>query len=85
MLQISKWYLDGDSMEVYNGHVHRVKFIPLLKEALHYDHLDRTKSDLLVSLQMALVAIFGEMQMPVKLPEIQVKKVLPTYKIKIAV
>ena len=85
MLQISKWYIDGDSMETYNGHVHRIKNITLLKEALHYDHLDRTKSDLFVALQMALVAIFGEMQMPEKQKEIEPKKVLPTYKIKMAV
>jgi len=81
MLQISKWYMDGDSQEVYNGHVHRVKFIPLLKEALHYDHLDRTKSDLFVSLQMALVAVFGEMRMPKKATVVPMK-IMPTYKLK---
>lgn len=81
MLQISKWYIDGDSMVVYNGHVHRMKSIPMLKEALYYDHLDRTKSNLFVSLQMALVGIFGEMQMPVK-QDYKPTKILPTYKIK---
>lgn len=82
MLQISKWYIDGDSNEVYNGHVHRIKSIQMLKQALQYNHLDRTKSDLFVSLQMALVAVFGEMQMPAKLPQSTPKMVLPTYKIK---
>lgn len=82
MLQISKWYIDGDSNERYNGHVHRVKHIPLLKEALYYDHLDRTKSDLFVSLQMALVAVFGEMQMPAKLTEVLPKHLIPSYKLK---
>lgn len=80
MLQISKWYIDGDSNEAYNGHVHRIKSIPMLKQALEYNHLDRTKSDLLVSLQMALVAVFGEQQMPVI--SAQVKQILPTYQIK---
>lgn len=80
MLQISKWYIDGDSNEVYNGHVHRLKSIPMLKQALEYNHLDRTKSDLFVSLQMALVACFGEMQNPV-IPNNRPKNILPTYKI----
>lgn len=84
MLQISKWYIDGDSQEKYNGHVHRIKHIPLLKEALYYDHLDRTKSDLFVSLQMALVAVFGEMQIPKSAIQTKPKNVLPVYKLKIA-
>lgn len=82
MLQISKWYIDGNSNEVYNGHVHRIKSIPLLKQALHYDHNDRTKSDLFVSLQMALVPVFGDMQMPVKQPMGKLK-LMPQYKIKL--
>lgn len=60
MLQISKLYIDGNSNEVYNGHVQRIKHIGLLKQGLKYNHLDRTKSDLWVSLQMALVAVFGD-------------------------
>ena len=80
MLQISKWYIDGDNNEVYNGHVHRIKFIELLKQALKYDHLDRTKSDLFVSLQMALVPVFGDMKVP-KPTQVQPKMILPSYKI----
>jgi len=80
MLQISKLYIDGDSDEVYNGHVHRIKHIGLLQQGLEYDHLDRTKSDLWVALQMALVAVFGETQVP-QSQEIK-PKVLPQYKIK---
>lgn len=82
MLQISKWYMDGDSQVEYNGHVHRIKHVGLLKEALHYDHLLRTKSDLFVSMQMALVAVFGEMQMSKKNTEEKPMRLLPTYKIK---
>lgn len=80
MLQISKWYIDGDSMNEYNGHVHRIKYIPLLQQLLKYDHLDRTKSDLVVALQMALCAVFGEMQNPVKPAE--VVRLFPQYKLK---
>jgi hypothetical protein len=80
MLQISKWYIDGDSNDEYNGHVHRVKYIPLLKQALKYDHLDRGKSDLFVALQMALVAVFGDMQKPI-IPIGRPRQILPQYKI----
>lgn len=80
MLQISKWYMDGDSNTEYNGHTHRIRYIPLLKQALRYDHLDRTKSDLFVALQMALAPVFGEIQNPIK--PMQVKNLFPTYKIK---
>ena len=52
------------------------------EQALQYNHLDRTKSDLFVSLQMALVAVFGEMQMPARLPQAKIK-ILPQYKIKL--
>jgi len=83
MLEISKYYFDGTDNEVYNGHVHRIKFIELLKQALTYDHKNRTPSDLVVSLQMALVAIFGETQI-VK-PSNSRTKILPTYKINMAV
>lgn len=84
MLQISKWYVDGDSIEVYNGHIHRVKHTGLLKEIKDYDHLDRTKSDLFVSLQMALVAVFGEMRNPVKKQPVK-PMMIPTYQLKIRV
>lgn len=83
MLQISKWYVDGNSNEVYNGHVHRVKHVGLLKQGLQYNHLDRTKSDLWVALQMALVPVFGDMQIPVKTRSEQPIKLIPQYKIKI--
>ena len=82
MLQISKWYVDGDSNEQYNGHIHRCRYIPMLKQILKYNHLDRTKSDLFVSLQMALVAVFGDMQMPERNKPIQPIRILPQYKIK---
>lgn len=79
-LQISKLYIDGDNNEVYNGHVHRIRHKGLLEQGLNYDHLDRTKSDLWVSLQMALVPVFGEQQMPI-IPS-RPRQILPTYQIK---
>lgn len=81
MLQISKWYIDGDNNEVYNGHVHRIKSIPMLEQALRYDHLNRTKSDLFVSLQMALIPVFGDIQVP-PTHYSRKKQVLPMHKIK---
>jgi len=82
MLQISKLWADGDNNEVYNGHIHRCKHIGLIKQGLSYNHLDRTKSDLWVSLQMALVPVYGEMQIPQYIKSAKPIKVLPQYKIK---
>lgn len=84
MLEISKLWLDGDSNEFYNGHVHRIKFIPLLKQALTYNHSNRTPSDLFVATQMAIVAIFGESQIS-KPKDYYKPKILPTFKINLAV
>jgi hypothetical protein len=83
MLEISKLWLDGDSNEFYNGHVHRIKFIPLLKQALTYNHSNRTPSDLFVAAQMAVVAIFGENQ--IVRPSYSNTKILPTFKINLTV
>ena len=83
-LQCAKMYIDGVDNEVYNGHVHRIVFPTLLKELLMYNHLDRTKSDQVVGLMMALLPVLGEMQSPKKEHEKAVK-ILPTYKINMAV
>lgn len=79
-LQIGKMYVDGTDNEIFNGHVHRIKYISLLKQLKEYDHTNRTKSDQVIALFMALLPIFGEQQAPV-LPEAKIK-ILPTYKIK---
>jgi len=83
-LQVTKMYIDGVDNENYDGHVHRIVFPTLLKELLVYEHLDRTKSDQVVGLMMALLPVFGEMQMPKKEHEKAIK-ILPTYKINMAV
>ena len=65
-LQIAKMYIDGTDNDVYNGHVHRIKYINLLKQLLKYDHSDRTKFDECIALMMCLLPIFGEQQNPIK-------------------
>lgn len=79
-LQIGKMYVDGTDNEVFNGHVHRIKYITLLKQLLKYDHNNRTPFDQCIALFMALLPIFGEQQAPV-IPQ-QKLKILPQYKIK---
>ena len=79
-LQIAKMYVDGTDKDIYNGHVHRIQYITLLKQLLKYDHLERTPFDQCIALFMALLPIFGEIQMPV-IPQ-QIKSILPQYKIK---
>jgi hypothetical protein len=81
-LQIAKMYIDGTDNNNFNGHVHRIKYIELLKQLLKYDHLDRTKSDLVISLMMALLPVFGEAQLP-KQELYKPKRLIPHYQIKI--
>lgn len=79
-LQMCKTYIDGSDPEIYNGHVHRIVFPTLLKQLLQYDHSDRTKSDQVIALMMALLPVVGESQMPP--PKPRIKELLPTYQIK---
>lgn len=80
-LEVAKKYFDGTIVGGYNGNVHRVKFPMMLKQALEYNHSDRTKSDIIISLMMALLPCFGSTDMLNEPPK-KVQKVLPTYKIK---
>lgn len=80
-LQVCKMYIDGTSPDEYNGHVHRIKFPTLLKQLLKYDHSERTPSDQVIALMMALLPVLGEQQMPTR-PQ-QRSAILPTYKLKI--
>lgn len=79
-LQIAKMYVDGTDNEVFNGHVHRIKYISLLNQLLKYDHSNRTPFDQCIALFMALLPIFGEQQMPA-IPMGKPRQILPTYKI----
>lgn len=79
-LQISKMYVDGTDNQIYNGHVHRIVFPTLLKQLLKYNHLDRTKSDQVIALMMALGSVFADQQYPPK-ESVKIKNLLPMYKI----
>jgi hypothetical protein len=79
-LQVAKMYVDGTDNDIYNGHVHRIKYISLLKQLLKYDHSERTPFDQCIALFMALLPMFGEQQKPV-MP--QGMKLIPQYQIKI--
>lgn len=80
-LQVGKMYIDGTDNEIYNGHVHRIKYNTLLKQLLKYDHNNRTPYDQCIALFMSLLPMFAEQQMPV-MPQGRVK-LMPTYKIAI--
>lgn len=81
-LEVAKKYFDGTLPGGYNGNVHRVVFPLMLHQALEYNHADRTKSDIIISLMMALLPCFGSTEM-IKYNEInKPSHILPTYKIK---
>lgn len=80
-LQAAKMYVDGTSPDEYNGHVHRIKFPSLLNQLLKFDNSDRTKSDQVIALMMALLPVLGEQQAPIR-PQ-RPQQVLPSYKLKI--
>lgn len=58
-LEVAKLYYDGNSVVTYNGNVHRVTFVPLLKDSLGYNHAERTPHHLTVCFMMALLPILG--------------------------
>jgi hypothetical protein len=83
-LEVAKLYYDGNSKIVYNGNVHRVTYLPLLREGLQYNHAERTPYHLTVSFMMALLPILGRPRprggdkAPAK-----PKQLLPQYKIRL--
>lgn len=81
-LQAAKMYIDGTNPDVYNGHVHRIVFPTLLNQLLKYDHSNRTPSDQVIALMMALLPVLGESEVQ-KPKNIKPKQVLQTYKIKL--
>lgn len=83
-LEVCKRYLDGTLVDGYNGNVHRVVFVQLLEQCIEYDHSDRTKSDLVISLMMALLLCFGTLD-EAKIFAAKPKQLLPKYKIKVPV
>lgn len=80
-LEVCKKYFDGTKVDGYNGNVHRIVYPMMLNQALEYNHSDRTKSDIIISLMMALLPCFGSTDfIPEQVPKSI--KVLPQYKIK---
>lgn len=82
-LEVAKKYFDGTIPDGYNGNVHRVVFPVMLRQGLEYNHADRTKSDVLISLMMALLPCFGTLDYIDPAP-LRPKRLLPTYKLKMA-
>lgn len=78
-LEVAKMYFDGTNGT--NGNVHRIKHIGLLKQALEYNHSERTPYHLMVALMMALLPCLATQKSPI-LTE-RTRSILPTYKIKI--
>lgn len=80
-LEVAKKYFDGTIPDGYNGNVHRVVFPIVIRQGLEYNHSDRTKSDVLISLMMALLPCFGSLDYidPVSSKP---KQLLKTYKLK---
>lgn len=82
-LEVAKKYFDGTFPNGYNGNVHRVVFPIMLRQGLEYNHSDRTKSDIIISLMMALLPCFGSLDYIDPTP-LKPKRILPTYKLKMA-
>lgn len=82
-LEVAKKYFDGTIPDGYNGNVHRVVFPIMLRQGLEYNHSDRTKSDVIISLMMALLPCFGTLDYINPAP-LKPKRILPTYKLKMA-
>ena len=80
-LEVAKKYFDGTIPDGYNGNVHRVVFPMMLRQGLEYNHSDRTKSDIIISLMMALLPCFGTLAYVDPAP-LKPKRLLKTYKLK---
>lgn len=81
-LEVAKKYFDGTIVGGYNGNVHRVVFPIMLNQAIEYNHSDRTKSDVIISLMMALLPCFGSIDMLKEEEMPKVVKVLPQHKVR---
>jgi len=83
-LEVAKKYYDGDSMVVYNGNVHRVEYIPLLEDSMHYNHSERTPFHLTVSFMMSLLPMLGRPRpRGGDKPKTKPKQILRTYRAKL--
>lgn len=80
-LEVAKKYFDGTIPDGYNGNIHRVVFPMMIRQGLEYNHSDRTKSDIIISLMMALLPCFGSLGYIDPAP-LKPKQLLRTYKLK---
>lgn len=80
-LEAAKIYFDGNNPEIYNGHIDKVMFLDLLKQARDYQHDARTPYDLIISLMMALLPALKPQPFE-KSREQRPIKILPNFKIK---
>lgn len=79
-LEAAKIFFDGDNPHEYNGHVHKVVFPALLKQALNYTHSERTPYDLMISLMMALLPALHVSTTHIP-ADLKPKQLMQTYKI----
>lgn len=79
-LEVAKLYFDGNRIDGYNGNVHRVTDIPLLKQGLEYNHSERTPYHSVVAFMMALLPCFAA---PMIQRQQSRQSILPTYQLKI--
>lgn len=80
-LEVCKKYFDGTIPDGYNGNIHRVVFPVMIRQGLEYNHSDRQKSDVIISLMMALLPCFGSLGYLDPAPT-RPKQILKTYKLK---
>jgi len=77
-LEVAKLFFDGDGVDCYNGNTQRVTHIPMLKQALEYNHSERTPYHLIVALMMSLLPCLASPPPP---KAVRRQPVLPTYKL----
>lgn len=81
---IIKSFIDGTEKDVYNGYVHKIYYISVLKQLLRFDVSDRTEFDEVIALIMALVEMFSELETANITKMTTPRSILPTYKLKVS-
>lgn len=79
-LEVAKLFFDGNRVDGYNGNVHRVTDIPLLKQGLEYNHSERTPYHSIVAFMMAILPCFAA---PMVIPPPRKQSIMPMYRLKI--
>lgn len=79
-LEAAKIFFDGDNPHEYNGHVHKIVFASLLRQALLYIHSERTPYDEMICLMMALLPALHVSTTHIP-ADLKPKQLMSTYKI----